>query len=259
MKLGEMFNLSNKVAVVTGGSVGLGAQMAAGLAEAGANLVIAARKVDRCLNTCSELEKEYGVSTLPAACDVSKAEDCERLINEAVGRFGRIDILVNNAGATWGADSLDFPMDRWSRVIDINLTGLYRLSMLVARKMKEQGGGKIINITSLAGFMGTPPEIQNTVPYNASKGAVITLTKDLAVKWARYGINVNAIAPGYFPTDMSSGLLKKTIDLVMPRIPLNRLGSDHDLKGAVVFLSSAASDYITGQCLVVDGGMMAGG
>ncbi len=256
MNVKELFNLNGKTAVVTGGSIGLGAQMATGLAEAGANLVIAARKVERCAELCAKLE-ESGIRAIAVACDVSNAESCQNLVDVTVKEFGSIDILVNNAGYTWGADAMNYPMDKWQQVIDLNLTGLFQLSAMAARVMKEQGSGKIINITSVAGFGGAMPEAQNTVAYNASKAAVTTLTKDLACKWARYGIYVNAIAPGFFPTHMSGGLLEKNQHLVLPRVPLNRLGGDDDLKGAVVFLSSAASDYVTGHCLMVEGGQTA--
>jgi len=252
----EMFDLTGKTAIVTGGSIGLGAQMATGLAEAGANLVIAARKVERCADLCAELEKN-GVRAIAVACDVSDAASCQNLIDTTVKEFGRVDILVNNAGYTWGADAMNYPMDKWQQVLDLNLTGLFQLSAMAAKVMKEQGRGKIINITSVAGFGGTAPEAQNTVAYNASKAAVNTLTKDLACKWARYGIYVNAIAPGFFPTHMSGGLLEKNQHLILPKVPLNRLGGEDDLKGAIVFLSSAASDYVTGHCIMVEGGQTA--
>lgn len=256
MNVKEMFDLTGKTAVVTGGSIGLGAQMATGLAEAGANLVIAARKVDRCTELCTDLEK-LGVRAIAVACDVSKPEDCQNLVDTTVKEFGTLDILVNNAGYTWGADAMNYPMEKWDQIMDLNLTGLFQLSVMAARVMKEQGRGKIINITSVAGLGGAMPEAQNTIAYNTSKGAVITLTKDLAVKWARYGIYVNGMAPGFFPTHMSGGLLEKNQHLVLPRVPLNRLGGDDDLKGAIVFLSSKASDYITGHILMVEGGQTA--
>ncbi|MGI6412819.1 MAG: glucose 1-dehydrogenase [Syntrophomonadaceae bacterium] len=258
MKTLELFDLTGKVAVVTGGSIGLGAQIAEALSEVGANLVIAARKVERCAALCQELEKN-GIKALPAACDVSNPEDCKNLIDLTVKEFGTIDILVNNAGFTWGADVLDYPMDKWQKVFDVNVTGLFNLSVLAAKVMKEKGGGKIINIASISGFYGDPPGGKSTPAYNASKGAVITLTKELAVKFAQYGICVNSIAPGFFPTHMSEGVLEKekVRNYLLSKIPLNRFGNNDDLKGAVVLLSSAASDYITGHCLIVDGGKMA--
>lgn len=256
MNVRDMFDLTGKVAVVTGGSIGLGAYMARGLAEAGANLVVAARKVERCVEICEEL-KNIGVKAIPVACDVSKAEDCQNLVDVTVKEFGKLDILVNNAGYTWAADAMDYPMNKWHQIMDLNVTGLFQLSAMAARVMKEQGGGRIINITSVAGFYGAPPEAQNTIAYNTSKGAVVTMTKDLAVKWARYGIYVNAIAPGFFPTHMSSGLLEKNKHLVLPRVPLGRLGEEDDIKGVVVFLSSEASRYITGQTIMLEGGVTA--
>lgn len=256
MSVLDSFKLNGKVAIVTGGSIGLGAQMSTALAEAGANVVIAARKVDRCVELGQELEK-LGVKTLAVACDASKEEDCQNLIDATIKEFGRVDILVNNAGITWGGDSLTFKLKDWHKVMDLNLHGVFMLCQMAGRVMKEQGGGKIINITSLSSYGGTPPEEMNAVSYNASKGAVNTLTKDLAVKWARYGIYVNAIAPGFFPTHMTDWILEKNADKLLPRVPFNRFGNDNDLKGAVVFLSSAASDFVTGQIINVDGGEMA--
>jgi gluconate 5-dehydrogenase len=257
MKVKDMFDLKGKTAVVTGGSIGLGAQMATSLAEAGANVVVAARKVDRCIELAAELEKSNDIRAIGVACDVSKANDCQNLVDTAAREFTTLDILVNNAGITWGADSLDFPMDKWQKVMDLNVTGLFQLSAMAARVMRKQGKGKIINISSVAALGGSDPADMDAVVYNASKGAVFTMTRDLAVKWARYGINVNAIAPGFFPTHMSSGLLEKNIERVLLRVPFKRLGGDEDLKGVIVFLSSAASDYITGQFITVDGGQAA--
>ncbi len=256
MNVRDMFDLTGKTAVVTGGSIGLGAQMVTALAEAGANVVVAARKVERCAALCSDLEKN-GIRAIAVACDVGNADDCQRLVDTAVEEFGTLDILVNNAGITWGADSMNYPMDKWDQIMNVNLKGLFQLSVMAAKVMKKQGRGKIINITSAAGLGGSRPEEMNAVAYNASKGALNTLTKDLAVKWASYGIYVNAMAPGFFPTHMSGGLLEKNQHLVLPQIPLNRLGGDNDLKGAIVFLSSAASDYITGHILMVEGGQTA--
>lgn len=258
LKVTGMFDLTGRTAVVTGGSIGLGAQMATALAQVGVNLVVAARKIERCADLCHKLT-ELGVKAIPATCDVSKANDCQGLVDQTVKEFGTIDILVNNAGCTWGADSLNYPMDKWQQILDVNLTGLFQLSAMTARVMKEHGGGKIINISSVAGFTGAEPERMNAVAYNATKAAVINLTRDLAVKWACYGIYVNAIAPGYFPSHMTEGVLDKISNRMLPIIPLGRFGNDSDLKGPIVFLSSSASDYITGQCLVVDGGRLARG
>lgn len=255
MKTTELFNLKGKVAIVTGGSIGLGAQMSIGLAEAGANVVVAARKVERCVALCEQIEKETGVRALPVKCDTSIDEDCQNLIDATVKEFGTVDILVNNAGITWGADALNYPMDRWQKLLDVNLTGVFRCCMYAARVMKEKGGGKIINISSTTGYGGTYPEAQNTVAYNASKGAVMVLTKDLGVKWARYNIHVNGIAPGPFVTHMTEKHFASVgEEAVKGANPLGRYGTEWDLKGAAVFLASAASDFITGATIPVDGG-----
>jgi gluconate 5-dehydrogenase len=185
---------------------------------------------------------------------VSKAEDCQNLVDLTVKEFGKLDVLVNNAGNIWVADALDFPMDKWQRVMNLNLNGTFQLSMMAARVMRKQGKGKIINIASIGGFRGDFPENANSVAYVASKGAVLSITKDLAVKWAHYGITVNAICPGWFPTGLNDQHLTDMAATLLPRIPLGRYGGDDDLKGLIVFLSSAASDYITGQHIVVDGG-----
>jgi NAD(P)-dependent dehydrogenase (short-subunit alcohol dehydrogenase family) len=256
MGVKEMFDLSGKTAVVTGGSVGLGAQMATALAEAGANVVVAARKIERCIELCRRLETNR-VRALPVACDVSKTEDCQNLVDVTVKEFKALDILVNNAGISWVADSLNFPMDKWQRVINLNVNGTFQLSVMAAQVMKEQGKGKIVNIASIGALGGDYPENVDSVAYTASKGAMLAMTKDLAVKWARYGINVNAICPGWFPTSLNDKHLEGLAHKLIPRIPLGRYGGGEDLKGLIVFLSSAASDYITGQYVVVDGGQTA--
>jgi gluconate 5-dehydrogenase len=257
MNVFDLLSLKGKTAIVTGGSIGLGAQMCTSLAEAGANIVVAARKVERCAALCEELQK-LGVKAIPAKCDVSKPEDCQNLVALTVKEFGQIDILVNNAGLTWAADSLNYPMDKWQRLFDVNITGLFDLSVRAAKVMKENGGGKIVNVASVAAFQGAEPELQDTVAYQASKGAVVSLTRDLAMKWARYGIYVNAIAPGYFPTHMSGFLLETNRDIILPRIPLRRFGRDYDMKGLILLLSSPASDFITGQTFIIDGGLTCG-
>jgi NAD(P)-dependent dehydrogenase (short-subunit alcohol dehydrogenase family) len=256
MNVKEMFSLTGRTAVVTGSSAGLGAQMAIALAEAGANIVIAARKIDRCNEMCEKLGYTE-VKTFAVACDVSNIEECRDLVDAAVKEFGTLDILVNNAGTSWVADSLAFPMDKWQKVMNLNVKGTFQLSALAANIMKAQGRGKIINISSIGGFRGDYPELANSTAYSASKGAVLTMTKDLAVKWAKYNINVNAICPGWFPTGMNDRHLANLSDKLIPRIPLGRFGGEEDLKGLVVFFSSSASDFITGQYIVVDGGQTA--
>lgn len=253
MNVLKLFELTGKTAIVTGGGRGLGAQIAEGFAEAGANVVLCSRKVDACQEVAENLQK-LGVKTLALACDISNPDDVNRVVEETVKEFGTIDILVNNSGATWGAPVADMPLEAWQKVINVNVTGTFIMSQAVGRVMIEQKSGKIINIASVAGLGGTNPKVMDTIGYNTSKGAVITFTKDLAVKWGPYNINVNAIAPGFFPTKMSSVLIEKGRNPILETTPLRRFGGDNDLKGAAVFLASEASSFITGDVLVVDGG-----
>jgi len=248
----ELFDLSGKTAIVTGGGSGIGRQMAQALAEAGANLVLCARKVERCEEAAAELA-ELGVRTLGLECDVREPAEVQAVVDRTREELGRIDVLVNNAGTVWGAPPEEMPLEGWQKVIDVNLTGVFLFSQAAGRAMIEQGGGKIVNIASVAGLAGAPPEVMNAIAYNASKGGVIAFTRDLACKWARNGINVNAIAPGWFPSEMSRYVLDSRPEVV-DYIPLRRFGGNDDLKGAIVYLSSAASDYVTGHTLVVDGG-----
>ncbi len=256
MSILEMFELKGKTAIITGGGRGLGEQIAKGYAEAGANIVLCSRKVEACEDTARGLAA-LGVETLAIQCDVSNPNDIQKVVDETISRFGRIDILVNNSGASWGAPSLEMPLDAWNKVINVNLTGTFLMSQAVGKVMAEQGGGKIVNIASVAGLGGTHPDMMDTVGYNASKGAVITLTKDLAVKWGRHQINVNAIAPGFFPTKMSKVLIERGKDTLEYMTPLGRLGGEEDLKGVALFLASEAARYVTGQVIVVDGGKSA--
>jgi NAD(P)-dependent dehydrogenase (short-subunit alcohol dehydrogenase family) len=250
----ELFDLSGKTAIVTGGGSGLGRQMAEGLAEMGANLVLCARKAERCEQAAAKLA-ELGVQAIGVGCDVRDPTQVQAVVERARAEVGGIDILVNCAGTAWGATPEEIPLEGWQKVIDVNLTGTFLFAQAAGRAMIEHGsGGKIVNIASVAGLHGAPPEIMNSIPYNASKGGVISFTRDLAWKWARHGINVNAIAPGWFPSEMSSFVIDKHGDELARHIPLGRFGGPQDLKGAVVFLASAASDYVTGHTLVVDGG-----
>jgi gluconate 5-dehydrogenase len=252
----ELFDLSGKVAIVSGGGSGIGRQMATGLAEAGADLVLCARKVERCEEAARELEG-LGRRTLALACDVRDQEQVLAVVDRVRADFGRIDILVNNAGTSWGAPAEDYPLEGWQKVIDINLTGVFLFAQAAGRVMIEQQAGKIVNIASVAAFGGAPPELMNAVAYNASKAGVVGFTRDLATKWAQHAINVNAIAPGWFPSDMNKVLLEAQPDVYLEHIPLKRFGGPDDLKGAVVYLASRASDYVTGHTLIVDGGQNA--
>jgi gluconate 5-dehydrogenase len=256
VKPSELFDLSGRVAIVTGGGTGIGRQMAEGLAEAGADLVLCARHLDRLEQAAEEL-RALGVRTLALQCDVRVPSQIEAVVDRARSELGRIDILVNNSGTVWGAWPEDTPLDGWQKVVDVNLTGTFLFSQTAGRVMIEQKGGKIVNIASVAALGGAPPEIMNSIAYSATKGGVVSFTRDLACKWARHGITVNAIAPGWFPSDMSNLVLDQHGEELYDDIPLRRFGGPDDLKGAVVFLASRASDYVTGQTLVVDGGQSA--
>lgn len=256
MKPSELFDLTGKVAIVSGGGSGIGRQMATGLAEAGADVVLCARKVERCEEAARELG-ELGVRTLALPCDVRNPDDVQAVVARTRDELGAVDILVNNAGTSWGAPAEDYPLEGWQKVIDVNLTGVFLFAQAAGRVMIEQKAGKIVNIASVAAFGGAPPELMNAVAYNASKAGVVGFTRDLATKWAQHGINVNAIAPGWFVTDMNSVLLDTTPEPYLQGIPLKRFGGPDDLKGAVVFLASRASDHVTGQTIPVDGGQSA--
>jgi len=251
----KLFDLSGRVAIVTGGSIGLGRQMAEGLAEMGANVVLSARKKERCEQAAEELKK-VGVETLALGCDVKNPDQVRGVVEETISRFGRIDILINNAGTSWGAPVEEMQLEHWNKVMETNLTGTFLFSQAAGRHMVLQRRGKIINIASVAGLRGAPPEFQ-AIGYHASKGGVIAFTKDLACKWGIHNIQVNAIAPGWFPTHMSQVVIERNREAFLKRIPLGRFGNDHDLKGAAVFLASDASDFVTGHVLVVDGGQTA--
>jgi len=251
----QLFDLTGRVAIVSGGSMGLGLQMAEGLAEMGANLVLCARKKERCEGAAEALRRQ-GVQTLALACDVKDKAAIHRVVDETLAKFGRIDILLNNAGVSWGASVEEMTLEQWDKVISTNLTGTFLFCQAVSKSMAAQGAGKIINIASVAGMGGASSDLQ-AIGYHASKGGVIAFTRDLACKWAPRNIQVNAIAPGWFPTHMSSGVIQQRKDSLLAKIPLGRFGGDHDLKGAAVFLASDASAYVTGHVLVVDGGQTA--
>ena len=252
MNVKQLFDLNGRVAIVSGGSMGLGRQMAEGLAEMGANLVLCARKKERCEEVAEAL-RSLGVQTLALGCDVKDKAAIQQVVEETLAKFGRIDILVNNAGVSWGASVEDMTLEQWDRVLSTNLTGTFLFCQAAGKALVAQGSGKIINIASVAGLGGASAELQ-AIGYHASKGGVIAFTKDLACKWAPHNIQVNAIAPGWFPTHMSGWVIEHRKDSLLAKIPLGRFGSDHDLKGAAVFLASDASAYVTGHVLVVDGG-----
>lgn len=252
----NLFDLTDKTAIVTGGGKGIGRQMAQGLAEGGADVVLCARDAERCEQAAAELE-DVGVRALGLGCDVRDPEQVQAVVGRTVSEFGGVDVLVNNAGTVWGAPPEEMPLEGWQKVVDVNLTGVFLFSQAAGRTMIDGSGGAIVNIASVAGLHGAPPEITNSVVYHATKGGVISFTRDLACKWARHGIRVNAIAPGWFPSDMANFVLDRHGDELVRQVPLGRFGGPEDLKGVVVFLASAASAYVTGHTLVVDGGQSA--
>jgi len=251
----QLFDLTGRVAIVSGSSMGLGRQMAEGLAEMRANLVLCARKQERCEEVAEAL-RSHGVQTLALGCDVKDRAAIQEVVDETLAKFGRIDILINNAGVSWGASVEEMTLEQWDRVLSTNLTGTFLFCQAAGKAMVAQGSGKIINIASVAGLGGASAELQ-AIGYHASKGGVIAFTKDLACKWAPHNIQVNAIAPGWFPTHMSGWVIEHHKHSLLEKIPLGRFGGDHDLKGAAVFLASDASAYVTGHVLVVDGGQTA--
>ena len=256
MKSLELFNLSGKSALVSGGGRGIGKTLALALAEAGANVAVASRDEQACAGTAKEIAASTGRKSLSGKLDVMEkgsVEEFARLVKESLGS---IDILVNNSGATWGAPFEEMPLERWERVIKVNLTGTFLMCQSVIPVMKSQKWGRIVNIASVAGLRGSPP-FMHASGYSASKGGIIALTKELAVKLAEYGITVNAIAPSFFPTKMSRPLTDRFGDMIRQDNPMKRMGEDDDLKGVAVFLASEASRYITGQVIPVDGGQTA--
>lgn len=260
-KLSELFSLKGKTALITGGGRGIGKFIATGLTEAGADLIVTSRKMKNLEATAEEISATYGVQVLPVACDVARAEDIESMVKTATEKFPRIDILVNNAGATWGAPTLEFPLDRWDHLFNVNVRGVWILTQKIANLMKNQGGGNIINISSIMAFRGSEELAHPSVPYNSTKAAINLLTMNLAVKLAPYNIRVNAIAPGFFRTDMMTYIekpeFKKAYDLILSQIPMRRVGDIDDMRGVAVFLASDASAYMTGHVLVNDGGYLA--
>jgi gluconate 5-dehydrogenase len=253
----QLFDLTGQTALITGGSRGLGLQIAHALGEAGARLMLSSRKADDLQLAVSEL-KAAGIDADFIAADCGKEEDIRRLAQETLQRMGRIDILVNNAGATWGAPAEDHPVPAWDKVMNLNVRGYFILSQEVAKlSMIPNAKGRILNVASITGLAGNPAEMQ-TIAYNTSKGAVIIFTKALAGEWGQHGITVNAICPGFFPSKMSSGLIEKLgVERMTSHAPLRRLGDSEDLKGLALLFASDAGKHITGQALAVDGGVSA--
>jgi gluconate 5-dehydrogenase len=254
----ELFSLEGKTAVVTGGSRGLGLQMAEALGEQGARVLVSARKQDELDEACAHLAAR-GIEAHSIAADLSDEAAIGGFAGEAMRVLGQVDILVNNAGATWGAPAEAFPVEAWDKVMNLNVRSVFLLCQAFGRlSMIPRGRGRIVNIASIAGLAGNPPGTMQTIAYNTSKAAVINFTRTLAGEWGRHGITVNAIAPGFFPSKMTRGILAAVgADRLAQQAPLGRLGDDEDLKGAVVLFASDAGKHITGQVLAVDGGVSA--
>lgn len=257
MSVRKLFDLSGRVALVSGGSRGLGLQIAEALGEMGAKVAITARKQPELDEAAAHL-KGQGVEVQTLACDLQDSSAAKPLVEQVLSRYGRLDILVNNAGTSWGAPAEQHPLDAWNKVINLNLTATFVLSQAAANlAMIPARGGRIINLASVAGLSGTHPGFMRTIAYNASKGGVVNFTRSLAAEWAHYNIMVNAIAPGVFPTKMSKVMAEAGKDVLLELTPLKRFGGEEDLKGVAVLLASDASAYITGQIIAVDGGMSA--
>ena len=249
----EKFRLDGKAALVTGGSRGLGLEAALALKEAGAKVAVVARRA----SFFEEARKALGEDALYLEGDVRDEARLEAIAQEVEEKLGPLTVLVNAAGVSWGAPSLEMPVEKVREVLEVNLVGAFLASRVAARRMKERGYGKIVHIASVAGLKGEYPEVLDAVGYSASKGGLIALTRDLAVKWGRWGIRVNARAPGFFPTRMTEKVLPRAEAFLKATLPLGRPGAPGELGGAVLFLASPASDYVTGAVLPVDGGATA--
>ncbi len=254
MSVKKLFNLTGKVALVTGGSRGLGLQIAEALGEMGAKLALTARKADELAQAKEHLGR-MSVEAFTLPCDHGKASGIGPVIEKIMQHYAQIDILVNNAGATWGAPAEEHPLEAWQKIMDLNVTGTFLTTQLVGKlSMIPRRYGRIINLASISGLLGNDPRLQKTLAYNTSKGAVVNMTRALAAEWGQYNITVNAIAPGYFPSKMTKYILGRIGDATIAQTPLGRLGGEEDLKGLAALLASDAAAHITGQIVTVDGG-----
>ncbi len=252
--LASLFDLTGRVAIVTGGSRGLGLQIASALGEFGASLALVARKKPD-LDAAVEQLRSAGCEAVGFVADLGTPEAASDLAAQVIERFGRIDILVNNAGTVWGAPAEDYPLDGWNKVIGLNVTALFLMTQTVARSaFLKQGRGSVINVASIEGLLGHHPDRPGTIAYNTAKGAVINMTRALAAEWGPRNIRVNALAPGYFPSKMTRATLEQQGDDILRQTPLGKLGGDTDLMGPALLLASDAGGHITGQILAIDGG-----
>jgi len=250
--MGGIFDLTGRTALVTGGSRGLGEEIAEGLAEAGAAVLLVARREEWLVPTVERF-RAGGFRCEGFAADASAPASAAAAVQRTVDAFGAIDILINNAGVTWGQAAEDMPIEKWRAVLDVNLTGAFLFAQAAGREMIARGGGSIVNVASIAGLQAMA-EVVPAAGYVASKGGLLALTRELAAQWARHGVRVNAIAPGFFPSRMTEKVLGRAQTAIETRIPMGRIGRPGELKGAAVFLASQASSYVTGQTIVVDGG-----
>jgi gluconate 5-dehydrogenase len=257
MSLKQALDLTGRKAIVTGGSRGLGLQIAEALGEMGAEVLLAARKQDELDAAVAHLAR-LGTAAHALAADLGKPESVHAFADAALARLGHCDILVNNAGATWGAPAADHPLDAWQKLVNLNLTGVFLLTQEIGRRsMIPRHYGRILIVASIAGLRGNPPGIHHTIAYNTTKGGLVNFTRALAGEWGEHGITVNALAPGFFPSKMTRATLGAIGERVKAGTPLHRLGDDEDLKGAAVLFCSDAGKHITGQILAVDGGVTA--
>ena len=256
MSVKQLFDLSGRTAIITGGSRGLGLQIAEALGEMGAKLALTARKKNELDDAVAKLAKQ-GIEAHAWVCDMGKRDTIPGVFDQILGRFGRIDILVNNAGAVWGAPAEDHPLEAWDKLVGLNLIGNFIMSQQAAKKaMIPAKWGRIINVASVAGLNASDPAVVRTVSYNATKHGVVGMARQLAAEWGEHGITVNAICPGFFPSKMTQATLGTTGELVRKATPTRRLGGPEDLKGLAVLLASEASRHITGQAIAVDGGAL---
>jgi NAD(P)-dependent dehydrogenase (short-subunit alcohol dehydrogenase family) len=250
--LKQLFDLTGRVAIVTGGSRGLGEEMAEGLAEAGASVVLCARR-EQWLTPTLEAFRARGFTVEGMTCDVSDAGQVQAVVDQAIAGFGKIDILINNAGIAWAAEPEAMPLDKWQKVIDTNLTGTFLFSQAAGKVMLAQQRGCIINVASIAGMIGSV-STSHWAGYAASKAGIVGLTRELAATWGRSNIRVNAIAPGYFHSRLADPAIVHAEPQIKATSPIPRVGEAGELKGVAVFLASDAASYITGQTIIVDGG-----
>ena len=250
--LTDLFDLSGRVAIVTGGSRGLGEEMAEGLAEAGASLVLCARREQWLTPTLDAFSKR-GFTVNGMICDVSDATQVQAVVDQTIAAFGKVDILINNAGISWAAEPEDMPFDKWQKVLDTNLTGTFLFSQAAGKEMLKRKSGCIINVASIAGMIGSV-STSHWAGYAASKAGIIGLTRELAATWGRSNIRVNAIAPGYFHSRLADPAIVHAEPQIKATSPIPRVGEAGELKGVAVFLASDAANYITGQTIIVDGG-----